>query len=323
MHPIFLHYPINTPGKQVDEKPFSTYTDDQFYYFVVPVTLSEEDAWEKYVIASYFHEQGMRHVVCPLLNVHNQFITSLGKEKYMVCYAKIQSVERMSKGQYLAFFHHFGYQFPYQPQMTNNYGRWKELWISKIEQYEGLFQSYYQQRPVPPFMRTLADIFPYIIGLSENAVQYLNIVEKDQYFNQYDQAVFAFGRLHNQLENKFIWIHDLIYDHAARDLAEFLRPYMLKEGGLKEPAVQGFLTDYLSSSSLSPFGWKLCYARLIFPIHIYDKIDQCIREDGGEQILLDVVEQQSNYEKNLRNFFFDIGIEQREEFSIQLDWLMR
>ncbi|MFC4404834.1 hypothetical protein [Gracilibacillus xinjiangensis] len=322
MHPIFLHYPINTPGKQVNGQPFSTYTDEQFYYFVVPVSMSEENVWEKYVIANHFHEKGLTHVVCPLLNVHNQFITSLGKEKYIVCFARNNSVPLDSPGEYLALLHQIGYQFPYQPVMTNNYGRWKELWISKIEQYERLFRSYYQQRPVPSFMRILADNFPYIIGLSENAVQYLNMVEKDQNFNQYDQPVFAFGRLNDQLNHNFIWIHDLIYDHGTRDLAEYIRPHMLDKDGLKDPLLHQFLNEYLSKCPLSPFGWKLLYARLIFPIHLYDKIDDCIREEKEEQTLLQIMDSQKEYERNLRYFFSDIGIEQREVNVIQLDWLM-
>ncbi|KAB8131803.1 hypothetical protein F9U64_13150 [Gracilibacillus oryzae] len=322
MHPIFLHYPINTPGKQVSGHPFPAYTDDKLYYFVIPVSITEENAWEEYMIAKHFQEKGMQHVVCPLINLHNQFITSLGKEKYLLCYADSLSDPMKTHGDYLSQFHQIGYQFPYQPEMTNNYGKWKELWMKKIEQYEALFRSYYQQRPAPAFIRPLADIFPYIIGLSENALQYINMVEKEQNYHQYDQPVFAFGRLHKQLDEQFVWIHDLIYDHPVRDLAEYIRLFLLEKNGLNDETLSQFLNDYTSRCPLSPFGWKLLYARLIFPIHIYDKIDQCVREDNGEQLLYDLIELQCEYEKNLSSFFSYIGIEQSDKNGIQLDWLV-
>lgn len=322
MHPLFLHYPIHTPSKQVAEHPYPTYTDNEYHYFIIPVTFSEEEAWEKYFIAKHFHEYDVANVLCPIQNVHNQFITSIGKETFMLYYARESELHQMSIGKQLAIIHRIGQLFPYKVESINNYGNWKELWIQKVDQYEQLFKTYYQHKPTPPFMRELVDYFPYIIGISENAIQYMNLVMKERNYNEFDQPVLAYARLSNQLQEPYIWTHRLIYDHPARDIAEYLRPMLCEQDGINHPTIQAFLKDYLSICQPSPFSWKMVFARLLFPIHLYDAMDECVRLNYSDTPLGKIEEMQIHYEKNLQTFFYQIGIDISKESVIQLDWLM-
>ncbi|UOQ85321.1 hypothetical protein [Gracilibacillus salinarum] len=320
MHPIFLHYPIQVPTKQIQDQPYVTFADQSYYYFVIPADMSERNALELYTITTHFHQQGWNNVSCPMPNVHNQFLTTIGKEKYMLCYA-INDKDKRDEASRLAMFHQSGFTYPYQPSSMNSYGKWKDLWTTKIDQYEALFQQLYQQRPANPFLREFVNMFPYMMGLSENAIQYLHVVEQETQFNESDQPAITFGRYHNQMESSFIWCNHFVYDHPVRDVAEKLRGYMLAEEGLAAPACRDFLREYLTNQQLSVFGWKLLYARLLFPVHLFDFMDQIRSLSSEYPDMEQVMENQAHYEENLRVFFSQLGIDQREINSIQLDWL--
>ncbi|MFD2654768.1 hypothetical protein [Gracilibacillus thailandensis] len=321
MHPIFLHYPIQVPTKQVSDKPYLTFADQSYYYFIIPTSITERFALELYTIATHYHQQGWTNVTCPIPNVHNQFLTSIGKEKYLLCYA-IYNDDQREEATKLSGFHQTGFGYPYQPSTMNSYGRWKELWITKIDQYEALYKQLYQQRPASPFIRGFVNMFPYIVGLAENAIQYMHIVEQESQFNESDQPSITFGRYQSDMSEVFIWSNRFVYDHPVRDMAEKLRKYMLTPNGLSSQECQQFLQRYVSNIPISAFGWKLLYARLIFPIHLLDSMDQ-IRQTANHHLdIEELVENQSVYEENLRTFFYQIGIDQREINSIQLDWLL-
>ncbi|WP_277678560.1 hypothetical protein [Gracilibacillus dipsosauri] len=322
MHPIFLHYPISVPSKQINAQPYPTYVDQNNYYFIIPIQQEEDAIWEKYVISNHLHQNNFTNVTQPIRNIHNQFVTTVGKEKFLLCFARKKQTLDSSPGQKLAHFHQTGFQFPYQPQTISTYGNWKNLWVNKIDQYEALYKTYYKQQPTQPIMRVLADVFPYMVGLAENAVQYLNIAEEEKNYHMNDQATLTFSRYSNQCMDDFIWIHEIVYDHPIRDVAESIRPFLLKERGLDDKEFQQFMGEYLAICPLSPFAWKLLYARLLLPIHLFDKIDQYRDSDLGEKAWYRLVEDQVYYEQNLKQFFSLFAVEFRDMDIIQLDWLL-
>ncbi|MDX8044750.1 hypothetical protein SH601_02015 [Gracilibacillus sp. S3-1-1] len=321
MHPIFLHYPIQVPTKQVSEKPYMTFADQSYYYFIIPTNVTERVALELYTIATHYHQQGWTNVTCPIPNVHNQFLTTIGKDTYLLCYG-IQREDDRTESIKLADFHQAGFRYPYQPSTINSYGSWKDLWIAKIDQYEGMFKQLYQKRPSTPFLRELVDMFPYIIGLAENAIQYLYLVEQETQFNESDQPSMTFGRYQRDLLDEFIWSDRLIYDHPVRDIAEKMRYFMQTSEGLSSHDSQQFLHGYLTKLPLSIFGWKLLYARLLFPIHLFDFIDQVQHDTISSASIEEFINIQTYYEEHLRTFFYKMGIDVRETNSIQLDWLV-
>ncbi|SHM92530.1 hypothetical protein [Gracilibacillus kekensis] len=317
MHPIFLHYPIQVPTKQVSEQPYPTFMDQSYYYFVVPTNVSERYALELYTIAVHLHQQGFPQITCPIPSVHNQFVTMIGKEKFMLCYAK-KSTDKNK----LSSFHKAGFQYPYQPDSITNYGNWKELWITKIDQYEAIYQQLYHERPASIYIRDFINLFPYIVGIAENAIQYMNHVEQETQFHQHDQPTITFGRFVDQLSEPFIWCNQLVYDHPVRDIAEKIRPFMMNNNGLSSEECRSFLQEYASDLPLSIFGWKLLYARLLFPIHLLDFMD-LVRHSSEQKLTINqIIENQANYEENLRTFFYQLGIDERQINNLQLDWLL-
>lgn len=322
MHPIFLHYPIDVPAKQIADMPFEAFSDESYYYFIIPTSLSEKNVYELYTITLHYHRQGWTQLLCPLFNIHSQFITTVDNKTYILCYALKNSQTNLG-GSMLSRFHLTGFSYPYQPGSISSYGKWQQLWIDKIDQYEAYYRHLLQKRPMTSDSRKIADLFPYIIGLAENAIQYMHIINQETRFNDHDQPTITFGRYHDQINQPFIWSHQLVYDHPVRDIAEKLRPIMKQKDGLQNEHITLFLQEYLNWNPLSVFGWKLLFCRLLFPVHLLEYVDQLRTEALDNNISLEnIVQEQINYEENMRTFFSQIGIDKADINHIQLDWLM-
>src|SRR5699024_2140553 len=88
------------------------------------------------------------------------------------------------------------------------------------------FESYiHQEAKKHPhaYYQYVMDILPYIIGISENAIQYIAESEIDTRFHDADQGTITFQRYQGNLNAPIIWASDLVYDHPTRDLAEYIR----------------------------------------------------------------------------------------------------
>src|SRR5699024_5723072 len=110
----------------------------------------------------------------------------------------------------------------------------------------------------------------------------------------------TFRRYSDQLNAEVIWPDELCYDHPARDITEFIRMEFLN--GKSDERVLEFIRDYESIRPLSFFSWRLIYARLIFPIHLYDMVEQVlVSEESGEDMIKEFIERQTQYEDRLRN----------------------
>ena len=84
------------------------------------------------------------------------------------------------------------------------------------------------QTPEDEFERMFIDSFPYYIGLTENAIQYLVDTEIDDEPMETDSGTVCHerfskrhgGQLNNyMIKNPFDWV----FDHRSRDLAEWTR----------------------------------------------------------------------------------------------------
>src|SRR5699024_11678491 len=74
-------------------------------------------------------------------------------------------------------------------------------------------------------------------------------------YHEGDRGTIAFRRYTNHLIEPVIWFNDLVYDHPARDLAEFIRNRFLHvDEGEEEIAL--FLEDYQTEMPISVFGWR-------------------------------------------------------------------
>jgi spore coat protein YutH len=164
-------------------------------------------------------------------------------------------------------------------------------------------------------------VFPYLIGLSENAIQYLQESETDKRFHEGDQGVFAFRRYRHHLLEPVIWTDDLAYDHSSRDLAEFIR-YKFLEEELDMREISSFLKDYQEIRPLSVFSWRLLYARLVYPIHFFDFIETGFNNNDERKHLelKQFLRKQEIYEERLGNLFESVNVDYKRYDLPVIKW---
>ncbi|MFC2947157.1 hypothetical protein [Virgibacillus sediminis] len=316
-------YVVDTKEKIRLDDGREGYVMDDNVYFTITADNKEMIHMEQASLAYYMAERNYTHMAVPIPNVHGNWYTDYRGKKHLVLRTKLKSRKDISTsaGRELAEFHETGTGYPYEPHFASSYGQWHYLWTEKLTMFEQKVEHESNQKH-SSFYRSLMDYMPYIIGISENAIQYIQETEGDKRFHHYDQGVIAFRRYRDQLTGSLIWMEDLLYDHPARDLAEYIRILMLNEKSGEEMSL--FLKDYQLVRPLSIFGWRSLYARLLFPVHIFDWLEKCFRmerEKLPDKELVNMMERQKRYEQGLRNFFKYAGINHEADQIPVLHWL--
>ncbi|ASN04877.1 protein kinase family protein [Virgibacillus necropolis] len=297
---------------------------NEYIYFIIPAENKEAIHIEQLALAYYLFENGVNNVAVPVENVNGEWTTLFMGDEYTV--VKMRPLDRnlkLSHGKLLAHLHRVGAGYPFEPQDFSSYGQWKQLWINKLtafeqkmEQDDTLYKS--------PYHRKLSDLFPYIIGISENAIQYLQETEFDNRFHESDKGTIAYKRYTNQCNRDVIWHGDFIYDHPVRDLAEHIRYCILYQNEKGVENVIEFLQDYQKERSLSIFSWRLLYARLLYPVHFFDLMEKGFTSTSYDSLLSSLTDlqlKQIRYEKFMGDFFQTVGIEHDEWKIPVVDWL--
>lgn len=299
------------------------FKDANYVYFTISAEQKEVIHMEQAALAYYLQEKGYSHMSIPVPNSRGEWYTKYHDSYHMVLRVNNTGPHKQSvHGEQLAAFHTAGSLYQYEPQTISSYGQWKALWIEKLTAFEETIEMEANNHP-NDYYGMLMDFLPYVIGISENAIQYMQESESEQRYHEADQGTIVFRRYHNQLQDRLLWMNDLAYDHPTRDLAECIRLKLLQKDDPMND-IRTFLHDYQRVRPLSIFGWRLMYARLLYPIHVFDIIERGFSADHYESVhseLSTIIDQQSVYEKRLGLFFENAGIDCEELQIPVLHWL--
>ncbi len=313
-------------GEEIQKYGLQGFKGHDGYYLVIqnPPT-TDEEAYEQRSLCEYLHNQRLGHIAIPVFTYEGKLQTTIENERFTLIYTPtIQSVQE-KPGSRLAKLHQLGNDYPYQPQFISRYGQWKKLWEEKMDAWSSLYQQEWEERPASSYQRLFIETFPYLEGLAENAIQYLQESEQDWRYDQTDQGTFTFQRLHPSMLSENIWPHTLLYDHPTRDIAEWMRYKFLDKGFEAFGDIQTFLDEYEAQRTLSVFSWRMIYARLLLPVHLFDTLEASLaqgdkRNSIAEYNLREMLQNQDTYEHILQRFFAELSLDaQRVNIPI-IDW---
>ena len=171
---------------------------------------------------------------------------------------------------------------------------WANLWANKIDYLEYHHEQNYQKYPL------LSNCFDYFIGLSENAISYLNKtvshMEKENidigtishdHFNQ-DDSIYA---LYNPI--------NIIIDHKARDIGEYIKLSFFQDNY----QIFDELNEYFKHNYFSKYGIHLILARVLYPSFYFQLYDEIINQQKNESEVLKITSRIPEYEKYLLDIF--------------------
>ncbi|KPH78698.1 MULTISPECIES: hypothetical protein [Bacillaceae] len=313
-------------GIQVDEKigfdREEGYRTGNHVNFITSVENKEMVYLEQASLAYFLRDNHIDHITLPIPNLQGEWFTSYHNNNYMVMQvSNIQQMDKNFEGRRLAEFHQIGSRYQYQPKEISSYGKWKSLWIEKLDYVEAKVEKEANKNP-NAYYRLVMDVLPYIIGISENAIQYIRESETETRFHEVDQGTITFHRYHHQLNDSILWIDNFVYDHPIRDIAEHIRNCIVK-GESKEKILQ-FINEYQSVRPLSVFSFRLLYGRLLFPAHILDLFIHGFTEEKDEILydkLRQLLDNQTYYEDMLRNLYESLDINPKILNIPVVNWL--
>lgn len=306
--------------------------DENNVYLLIPVShLDDNSILELEALATYLIESGDPSVFRFQKSRDGESILNWDSKRYCVI-AKTSNENRPVKriGRKLAKFHYRGRAVPFEIKSLSRIGMWKTYWEQRLDQLEKVWNERLFIVPENDFERMFIESFPYYMGLAENAIQYLSDTEQDDEPSAVDSGTICHARFTAKtwtdsfvMKNPFDWV----FDHCARDLAEWTRGRYFQNIKTYEPEVRIFFQEYKTISSLSSFSWRILYARLLFPLHYFECVEEYHitpseqRKCQEEDKLKKYIEQSREYEEFLKGFYSLAEVPVKRLNIPRIDWL--
>lgn len=301
------------------------------YLIAKPGNVDEEDLVELEQITAHMRNFGDSHVPVLIPAIEGTFITSWENNRYCVMAIQKTKGENINKlGRKLAKFHERGKMVPFQIQRSSRIGLWKDLWEKRLEQMEHVWNGLLFQTPEDEFEEMFIDSFPYYLGLTENAIQYLVDTEIDEEPADADSGTVCHERfsvkswgINCYIKNPFDWV----FDHRSRDLAEWTRERYFRNSQTYQRDLEHFFQEYLKVAPLSAFSWKLLYSRILFPLHYYECIENYYgtrseqEKKSLEEQLSKILKQSTEYERFLGSFYQLAGAPVKKLYLTTPEWI--
>lgn len=325
-------YQLNTE-KYMKLGPYEAFLDQGRLYFLIPVDLEQEDIENIQKSAQFMQDYHVKYIAMPKVNIEGELVTNIKDYDFLLLELKAEEKEKQKDRNLateLAYFHYVGKFYRADTGKFHRMGVWKELWEKRIDRLEGHWYQVLNTHPVERFDLWFIESFPYYLGMAENAIQYLVDTEMDSMPGTFDSGCFTTERFtRHSWENTYCFKlpTEWVFDHPVRDLSEWIRHECFFHEEDFEQKTYQFLNDYEQIMPLSPFSWRLLYARLLFPVHYFMTVeDYYMHQDKEEKYmqeerLLYMLEESDDYEVFLRDFFGSIRLPTAQYQIPRVDWL--
>ena len=188
---------------------------------------------------------------------------------------------------------------------------WLYLWSKKIDYLE--YHQEQNERKYP----LLSASFDYFIGMSENAITYLNSTITNTSPTNSDIGVISHDSI--KLDDTTYTLYNplnIIIDHKARDLAEYIKISFFKDNF----NIFDELDEYFKHNYFSFYGINLLIARILYPSFYFDLYDEIINNQTSESSILSITSRIDDYEIYLN----DILEYLKKYYNIkEINWLKK
>ncbi len=180
---------------------------------------------------------------------------------------------------------------------------WGNVWSDKLDYYA------YQVSELALKKETLLNSFSYYVGLSENAITYFNMINKDN-----SQSFIQHRRIYaKNYEINYYNPLNMVIDFGIRDLAEYIKfSFFSNEFNIDK------IINYINKVNLDNTLINLLYARLLFPTYYFDVYDKIIINKRPEKDLIKIVNKSTEYEEFLKQFYLYYS---KKYTMYRIEWL--
>ena len=263
------------------------YIDNELYYFNV-YTKNVKDVQAIY----RFNQELLSKNVLVNEIINNRtgtILTYVNQIPYLLTKVNI-NINKPIKLYEISYLSRIPISYPNELMRAN----WANLWINKIDYLEYHQEQNYQKYPL------LSSSFNYFVGLSENAISYLNQTVSKLKPEKSDIGVLSHDVM--LLDDTVYGLYDsqnIIIDHKARDLAEYIKISFFKDNY----SIFDELDEYFKYHYFSFYGIQLVVARVLWPSFYFEVYDGILRNQLNESVVLKITSRIDEYEKYLADVF--------------------
>lgn len=225
------------------------------------------------------------HII--LKNINNDYLTKIEDQNYIL-------IEVINKGEIISISDIIDYNRKFILIDSSNLYRnnWSYLWQTKIDYIESQLKE----------IKTniiIENSIDYYIGLAENAIYYVNMIEKKYPISNLDNIVLSRKRIYFP-NYKLNYLNPLsfIFDLEVRDVAEYIKSYFFAgENAMVE------LETFLKSTHLTTYSYNMLFARLLYPSYYFDIYEKIVNTNEKSEKILKVISLNEEYEKFLKKAY--------------------
>ena len=187
---------------------------------------------------------------------------------------------------------------------------WYKFWEQKIDYMEEWYRSKKEK------YKALYPWINYFIGLGENALMYIKLVEPDRVMQSCDKLSIQHKRVDkNTKKYDYYDPTNIIIDHSSRDIAEYVKANILQETF----DLMAFETC-LSNINISIYWIKMLYGRILFPSFFFDYMEKIMSDDNVKIKNTEIEKMIFNIEKALK----EISLLLNQKYNIPIiNWIKK
>lgn len=279
---IEFYYNIKLDNIQSKDNTY-TFTTNHQNYILKPYHKDENTANSCYRLNTILNNSLPLNNIIP--NKYNSPITLIENTPYILINNKNKSSISLRTISYISNTNIPNINYIKNLERNN----WEELWANKIDYYELQVNENSKKHPL------IRESFDYFIGMGENAISYLVNTKLELSPTIYDNKVPSHNTIHNSLYDPT----NIILDHKARDLAEYIK-YSFWNNNTN---IFNELNEYFRYNYYSEYGIRVLFSRILYPSFYFDLYDQIIIGRKEENNLNNIINRINDYELYLYNIY--------------------
>ncbi len=302
-----INYYYNFDVLEVSENQNYTsfnYHGDEFYFAFFNRT--EEELNDILEIIKELKEKGIKvHDI--IINREGRYLTKVGELYYLLLKLNANKDEEVNFIMMVEYLNKLKLNNAQSKLYRNNWGL---LWSKKIDYFE------YQIKELGKDKSIILDSFSYFVGLAENAISYVNKINRLIGLRENDAITLSHRRIFYPNTNlNYLNPLSFIFDLEVRDIAGYLKIEFFKgEDSFLD------LKTYLKIKTLTPYSYHMLYARLLYPSYYFDLYEEVMNNDLDEEALIPIINQIPDYENFLKKAYWEISKYTNLE---RIDWLLK